>query len=202
MEDFARTFFQAFIPLFVAIDPVGLVPIFLAVTAHMTAARRRRVSFEAVATATVLTIGFMFAGDALFRFLGISGHDFMVGGGVILLVLAVMDLVTRGKPAVEEDDMVGIVPLAMPMIAGPATLTTVLVLRSQDRVGAAMTTLGLAANFLLLLAALLLSSQIARLVGPAAMRALSKLVMVILAAIAVYFIRTGVAGIVRGMGAG
>jgi multiple antibiotic resistance protein len=156
----------------------------------MTAARRRRVSFEAVATATVLTIGFMFAGDALFRFLGIQHYDFMIGGGIILLVLAVMDLVIHGKPAVVESDMVGIVPLAIPMIAGPATLTTVLVLRGQY--GPAPTTLGLAANFLVLLGLLLVSDRIARLIGPAAMRGLSKLVMVILAAIAVYFIRTGV----------
>jgi multiple antibiotic resistance protein len=188
--EFAHSFLRAFIPLFVAIDPVGLVPLFLAVTAPMTAARRRRVSFEAVATATVLAIGFMFLGEALFQFLGIRDYDFMIGGGVVLLVLAVMDLVTHGKPAVVEADMVGIVPLAMPMIAGPATLTTVLVLRGQH--GAAMTALGLAANFLLLLGLLLLSGQIARVVGPAALRGLSKLVMLILAAIAVFFIRTGV----------
>jgi multiple antibiotic resistance protein len=190
-----RDFLQTFIPLFVAIDPVGLVPIFLGVTSHMTAARRRRVSFEAVAIATVITIAFMFIGEALFGFLGIQTYDFMIGGGIILLVLAVMDLVIQGKPAVVEEDLVGIVPLAVPMVAGPATLTTVLVLRGQF--GAAPTTLGLAANFLILLCALLLSGKIARIVGPAALRGLSKLVMVILAAIAVYFIRTGIVGIVQ-----
>jgi multiple antibiotic resistance protein len=166
------------------------VPLFLGVTAPMTVARRRRVSFEAVGAATVLSIGFMFVGEALFAFLGIRDYDFMIGGGVILLVLAVMDIVIVGKPAVAEADMIGIVPLAMPMAAGPATLTTILVLRA--RYGAPMTALALAANFLILLAALLLSSRIARLAGPAAMRALSKLVMILLAAIAVFFIRTGI----------
>jgi multiple antibiotic resistance protein len=193
--EFGRNFLQAFIPLFIAIDPVGLLPIFLAVTARMTAARRRRVSFDAVAAATLLTIGFMFLGELLFDFLGITDSDFRIGGGVLLLVLAVQDLVTRGKPGVEEDEMVGIVPLAMPMIAGPATLTTVLVLRGRQ--GAAMTTLGLSANFLLLLLILLLSGRIAKLLGPAALRALSKLVMIVLAAIAVFFIRSGITGILH-----
>ncbi|HEX8915535.1 MAG TPA: MarC family protein [Humisphaera sp.] len=188
--DWAHDFFQAFIPLFVAIDPVGLVPLFIGVTGRMTDARRRRVSFEAVATATVLVIGFMFAGEAAFRFIGIADYDFRIGGGILLLVLAVYDLCIPGKPSVAEEDMVGIVPLAMPMIAGPATLTTVLVL--QSRFGPAMVTLALAANFGLLLALLLASGRIARVVGPAALRGLSKVVMVLLAAIAVFFIRTGI----------
>lgn len=188
--DLLRSFFQSFIPLFVAIDPVGLVPLFLGVTAPLTATRRRHVSFQAVFAATVISIGFMFLGEALFEFLQIRDYDFMIGGGVILLVLAVMDLVIPGKPAVTESDMVGIVPLAMPMAAGPATLTTILVLRG--RYGAAMTALALAANFGILLVALLLSDRIARIAGPAAMRAMSKLVMILLAAIAVFFIRTGI----------
>ncbi|MDB5296294.1 MAG: multiple antibiotic resistance (MarC)-related protein [Phycisphaerales bacterium] len=188
--DLAAQFFQAFIPLFVAIDPVGLVPIFLAVTAGVGAERRRRVSCEAVGVAAAISLGFMFVGQALFAFLGVRDYDFMIGGGVLLLVLAVLDLVMHGKPAVEEADLVGIVPLAMPMIAGPATLTTVLVLRG--RYGASWTALGLSANLLLLLGVLLMSGRIARLAGPAAMRALSKLVMILLAAIAVSFIRTGV----------
>jgi multiple antibiotic resistance protein len=90
--------------------------------------------------------------------------------------------------------MVGIVPLAMPLIAGPATLTTVLVLASPPPQGhgRALTSLSLAVNFAILLLSLLSASRIARLVGVNALRALSKLVMVLLAAIAVNFIRTGI----------
>lgn len=194
--DFARDFFQVFIPLFVAIDPIGLVPIFLAVTAPMTEARRRKVSLHAVLTATLIILAFMFLGDLLFRFLGIRDQDFRIAGGIILLVLAVMDLLIHGKPAVEEDELVGIVPLAMPMIAGPATLTTVLVLRGRH--GVPLTALGLAANLLILLGMLLLGTRFARLLGPAALRALSKLVMVFLAAIAVNFIRTGITEVLDG----
>jgi multiple antibiotic resistance protein len=187
-----RTFLEAFIPLFVAIDPVGLIPVFLSVTERMDDARRRYVAAEAVAAGFVIALGFMFVGEALFRFVGITTADFRIAGGVILLVLAVVDLLTVGKPAVHADEMVGIVPLAMPLIAGPATLTTVLVLGQRATVGYPITALALAVNFAILLLALRASEWICRIVGNNTLRALSKLVVVLLAAIAVNFIRVGV----------
>jgi len=190
-----RTFLATFIPLLVAIDPFGMVPIFLAVTDGIPDARRRQVSFEAVAAALVICLLFMFLGESLFRFLGIRDYDFRIAGGALLLVLAIYDLLVPGKPAVHERETVGIVPLAMPLIAGPATLTTTLVLTSRH--GYAPTAMGLSINFLLLLAALLASGWIARLVGVNALRALSKLVMVFLAAIAVNLIRVGVTEAIR-----
>jgi multiple antibiotic resistance protein len=185
-----HSFLSTFIPLFVAIDAFGMVPVFIAVTDGMPDDRRRAVSFEAVAAATVICLLFMFLGESLFGFLGIRDYDFRIAGGVLLLVLAVYDLLVRGKPAVDEHDTVGIVPLATPLIAGPATLTTTLVL--AGRYGYSATALSLAANFLLLLVALLASGWIARLVGLNTLRALSKLVMVFLAAIAVNLIRVGI----------
>jgi multiple antibiotic resistance protein len=189
-------FLLVFIPLFVAIDPLGLVPIFLAVTDGMDARRRRRTSFEAVASASVICIGFMFLGDAIFRFLGISVNDFRIAGGVILLVLAVLDIVLAGKPAMSPDEMVGVVPLGMPMIAGPASLTSVLVLSAQF--GKSWTALSLAINLLLLLGVLLASDRIARMLGRYTLGAMSKLVMVLLAAIAVNYIRVGITEVLRG----
>ena len=194
--DLLRSFLSTFIPLFVAIDPFGMIPIFLAVTDGIPAERRRAVSFEAVGAATVICLLFMFLGEGLFGFLGIRDYDFRIAGGVLLLVLAIYDLLVPGKPAVNERETVGIVPLAMPLIAGPATLTTTLVLASRHGYGP--TALGLAANFLLLLAALLASNWISRLVGLNALRALSKLVMVFLAAIAVNLIRVGIAEAIAG----
>jgi multiple antibiotic resistance protein len=193
--DLLRTFLSTFIPLFVAIDPFGMVPIFLAVTDGIPDERRRSVSFEAVAAAFVICLLFMFLGESLFGFLGIRDYDFRIAGGLLLLVLAIYDLLVPGKPAVHERETVGIVPLAMPLIAGPATLTTTMVLTS--RYGYSATAMGLAINFLLLLGALLASGWIARLVGLNALRALSKLVMVFLAAIAVNLIRVGVTEAIR-----
>src|SRR3990170_4103773 len=163
-------FLHVFIPLFVSIDAFGLV----------------------------ICLAFMFLGDATFRFLGITADDFRIAGGILLLVLAVMDLLMVGKPSVHENEMVGVVPLAMPMIAGPATLTTVLVLVKAEGLGYAMTALSLSLNFSILLLALLASVKIAKVVGVNTLRAFSKLVMVLLAAIAVNFIRVGVTNVVRG----
>jgi multiple antibiotic resistance protein len=188
-----RTFLEIFIPLLVALDPIGLVPVFLSCTPRHDAAARRRLTFEAVGAAFVICLAFMFLGRALFAFLGIDVDDFRVAGGILLLVLAVHDLIARGKAAVYEDRITGIVPLATPLMAGPATLTTLLVLATEH--GYLATGLSLLANFSLLLLALLAASRIARLVGESAMEALSKLVMILLAAIAVNFIRTGIVNI-------
>lgn len=188
---FLRTFLETFLPLFVAIDPFGMVPVFLGVTDGMSEARRRRVTFEAVTAASIICLSFMFLGESLFRFLGIRDFDFRIAGGVLLLVLAVYDLLTPGRAAVHEPETVGIVPLAMPLIAGPATLTTTLVLVGRHGYGA--TALGLSVNFLLLLAALCGAGRVARVVGVNTLRAASKLVMVLLAAIAVNLIRVGIA---------
>ena len=188
-------FLLVFIPLLVAIDPLGLVPLFLSVTEGMTPARRRRTSFEAVGASLVICLGFMFLGGAIFRFLGIATYDFRIAGGALLLVLAVHDMLRRGKPAVDESEMVGIVPLAMPLIAGPATLTTLLVL--ADQYGYGKTALSLSLNMTILLVALVYSNLIARVIGRYALSALSKLVMVLLAAIAVNFIRVGIEEAIR-----
>jgi multiple antibiotic resistance protein len=187
-----RTFFAFFIPLFVAIDPVGLLPVFLGVTRGLSREQRRRAIFEAVAAAVVISIGFMFVGEALFRFLSVTDADFRIAGGVLLLVMSVYDILTPGKPAVDENATVGIVPLAMPLIVGPATMATVLILAKRPA-GYSMTTLSLAINFLILLAVLLGSETVARVVGLNTLRAFSKLVMVLLSAIGVNYILTGLA---------
>ena len=192
-----QTFLEAFIPLFVTIDAFGLVPVFLGVTATMTEARRRHAGTVAVAAATMISLAFMLLGNAIFAFLGISTDDFRIAGGLLLLVLGVHDLLIRGKPAVHEQEMVGLFPLAMPLIAGPATLTTVLVLSARADVGRSLTALSLAINFLLLLFVLRLATRIAQWVGVSTLQAFSKLVMVLLAAIAVNLIRVGVTNLIR-----
>jgi multiple antibiotic resistance protein len=190
-------FLQVFLPLFVAIDAFGLVPLFLGVTSGMSVERRRRVTFEAVLVASIISISFMFIGQRLFSFLGITQDDFRIAGGILLLVLAVLDLLgPAGKPAVHEPEIVGIVPLGMPLIAGPATLTTALVL--ANNYGYSFTLFSLMVNFVILLVVMLFATRIERFIGTNALRAFSKLVMVLLAAIAVNFIRMGVTNVLAG----
>lgn len=197
-----QPFFEILIPLLVAIDPLGLIPLLIGFTASMEERRRRRIILEAVSVGFLITLGFMFLGHATFRFLGISEHDFRIAGGLLLLVLAVLDLVQTGKSGggAGAEQLDGIVPLAMPLIAGPATLTTVLVFATNPRYGYGLTMLAVVVAFGVLHGAMLASGWIARRLGRGALRALSKLVMVLLAAIAVNFIRTGVAGVMGGAG--
>src|SRR5690606_1095176 len=146
-------FLTVFIPQFVAIDPIRPVPVFLALTQAQDAVQRRRISVQAVAAATVIALGFLFLGRELFDFLQITADDFRIAGGAILLVLAVYDLISYGKPTAHETHMVGLVPLAMPLVAGPALLTTTLVLTSHTGPynAYAMTTVAVIVNMGLLL---------------------------------------------------
>lgn len=194
--DWTRTFFEVFIPLLVAIDPFGLIPVYLGVTADRTPEQRRRICYQACSIALAIAVGFMFLGTALFRFLGIDANDFMIGGGVILLVFAIRDLLLPSRLSVQDKESISTVPLAMPLIAGPATLTTTLVLTTNPMYGYGWTGLSLAVNFALLLLALLASDRIAAMVGKNSLRAFSKLVMVLLAAISVNFIRRGIVEVI------
>ncbi len=192
-------FLEVLIPLIVAIDPLGIIPVYVGMTAHLTPRRRLQVSLEAIGTGLIVCVGFMFLGQTLFHFLRVSDTDFRIAGGVILLVLAVLDLLIVGKAAVHEQEIDGIVPLGLPLIAGPAAMTTVLVLSGDPDLGYRWTLVGIFVTFLMLAVGLLLSQQIVRLVGMNTLKAFSKLVMVLLAAIAVNFIRTGIADAIREM---
>ena len=187
------------IPLIVAVDPLGVIPVFVGMTAGLSHRRRLQVTLEAVGTGLIVCVGFMYLGHTVFRFLNIADTDFRIAGGIILLVLAILDLLIVGKPAVHEEEMDGIVPLGMPLIAGPAAMTTILVLAGNPQLGYAWTLVGIAITFVILTIGLLLSERIVRFVGPNALKAFSKLVMVLLAAIAVNFIRTGITDLIREM---
>ncbi len=188
-------FLQTLIPLFVSIDPIGLLPVFLSLTVEFHGTRRRALTFEAVFFALAICLGFMFLGNLIFGFLSITVPDLQIAGGAILMVFAMIDLLTRGKPSVSEETSSGLFPLVMPLIAGPATLTTTLLLANRD--GYLFTSISLGLNFGILLAVLLSATHITRLIGLNALRAFSKVVMVLLSAIAVNLIRTGIAEVCR-----
>jgi multiple antibiotic resistance protein len=177
------------IPLFVAIDPIGLVPLFLGMTEGIDPVRRRRISYQALVTAAVVLVGFMFLGKLTFHVLGITVGDFKIAGGLILLVLASRDLVrTNGGPQILPDDF-GIVPLGLPLIAGPATLTTLLIL--IDSVGAGFALVALLLNLAVVALAFYFADALARIISLAGLRGISKIIALLLAAIAVSMIRRG-----------
>jgi multiple antibiotic resistance protein len=189
MLDWLQKFLQAFIPLFVAIDPVGLAAIFLGLAPTMEAKERERIARQAVWTGGAVALGFLFLGQSIFSALGISVGDFQIAGGLILFILAARDLIhSVAEPEKLPPDF-GVVPLGMPLIAGPASITTLLLLAQS--LGVAVTLAALAANLLLVVLALHYSEWLGRKVGPTGMRAISKIISMLLAAIAVSMIRQG-----------
>src|ERR1041385_7600609 len=130
-------FFLAFIPVFVAIDPIGLVAIFMGLGTSASREHRKRQAFLAIFTALCVAVGFIFLGKIIFAALGITVADFQVAGGLILLGLAGRELLNISPADREATSDFGVVPLGMPLIAGPALLTALLVL--VDTVGLVFT---------------------------------------------------------------
>jgi multiple antibiotic resistance protein len=190
MRDFAEKFLLAFIPLFVAIDPIGLAAVFLGLGQGVPAATRRRIAHQAAWTGGLVALLFLFLGQTIFTALSISVHDFQIAGGLILFILAARDLVQSAveEPAKLTDDF-GVVPLGMPLIAGPALITTLLLLAQTLSVVVILT--ALAVNLVLVVLAFAYSEKLGRLIGPTGLRAISKIIALLLAAIAVNMIRRG-----------
>lgn len=185
----------AFIPLFVAIDILGVLPIFLGLTEGLEKKARQTIIRQILLTASGISIGFILVGEGIFWALGITASDFKVGGGTVLLVLAVYDILHPGKPLQQPTPTIGVVPIGTPLIAGPAVLTTLMIL--GDLHGYRVTLVALVLNLLVVWLVLWQASSIARFLGDAGSKAFSKVASLLLAAIAVMMIRTGLSELLK-----
>ncbi len=182
-------FLQAFIPLFVAIDPIGLAALFLGLGQGVAPAQRQKIARQATLTGGLIALLFLFLGQNIFKALGISVGDFRLAGGLILFILAARDLIHSAAEPEKLPADFGVVPLGMPLIAGPALITTLLILAETRGVG--VTLVALVVNLGLVVLAFAWSEKIGRRVGATGMRAISKIISMLLAAIAVNMIRQG-----------
>lgn len=189
-----KDFWLCFVPLFVAVDAVGVLPMFVTLTEGTDPIRRRGIVFQSVTTASVVAVAFLWLGPVLLRFLGISVPDFMIAGGILLLAIALSDLLTGVKRQRQPDpDSLGAVPIGIPLITGPAVLTTCILLR--DMHGRWATTAAVVVNIALAGAVFLAAEPITRTLGKTGTKTVSKLASLLLAAIAVMLVRKGVSGI-------
>lgn len=185
----------AFIPVFVAVDPIGLLPIFVSLTQGLTQAQKKKIITQSFGTALCLAFGFIFLGKAIFQYLGITVSDFMIAGGAILFCIAILDLLKPEKqrrlPPQESDAQeLGAVPIGTPLIVGPAVLTTSLIVMDQH--GVAATLMAVFVNILLTCLIFYTADLVIKFLGQAGSRALSKVMALLLAAIAVMMIRRGI----------
>lgn len=184
---------HTFIPLFVAMDIVAVLPIFLSLTRGMSGQDQGKAARDSVATALLVGILFIVMGEVIFGILGITNDDFKIAGGLVLLVFAVMDLVRRDEGPPTASGKLGIVPLGVPLIVGPAVLTTLIVL--VDHYGIAVTGLSFLLNLLIVWLVLRKAKSVVSVLGEGGIIAVSKIMSLLLASIAVMMIRIGVQNI-------
>ena len=192
-----NNFWLCFVPLFVAMDALGLLPLFVRLTQGLDRARIRRVIFESVITAMVVALLFLFIGRIILSLLGITVADFMIAGGALLFVISLSDLIGSEKRRLQIDqDSVGAVPLGVPLIVGPGVLTATILLSSQYGTGPTVT--AIVFNIAIVGIVFLLADGIIHVLGRAGTRTISKLASLILAAIGVMMVRKGIMLLIAG----
>lgn len=207
-SDVIQNYLLAFIPIFVAIDVIGILPVYINLTDGVYPQPKRRILRQSVATAFLVSLLFLALGKAVFAFLGISISDFKIAGGIILFAIAINDLLfsTQERKSHEVSDetkalqvqqhlTIGIVPIGIPLIVGPALLTTIMI--SLDQYGLWPTISSVVINLLIVYTALHFSPYILRVIGPSGAKGIAKVVTLLLAAIGVMMVRTGISEAVK-----
>ncbi|WP_299736348.1 MarC family protein [uncultured Roseobacter sp.] len=199
----------SFVTMFVVIDPIGLAPLFVALTQGMTDAARRRIALRATATGILILLAFAAFGEALLSFIGISMAAFRVAGGILLFITA-LDMLferrtkRREDQSEEEVNDPSVFPLAIPLIAGPGAIASVILLMGQ-RPGLEGTVIVLGATagvMIIVMGFFLASGLIERALGKTGITVVTRLLGMLLAALSVQFVLDGLSAFGFGPGAG
>ncbi|MGJ8611155.1 MAG: MarC family protein [Octadecabacter sp.] len=193
----------AFVALFVVIDPIGLAPLFVALTLGLSPQRRRVIAVRACLISMGLLLVFSLFGEDLLDFMGISMPAFRISGGILLFITA-LDMLferrqKRREDQAEDDDHVddpSVFPLAIPLIAGPGSIATIILLVGQsDGAAGYFAVMGvLLAIFALTFVMFLGASTIERLLGKTGINVVTRLLGMLLAALSVQFVLDGLRG--------
>jgi len=200
----------AFVTLLVVVDPPGVVPIFVGLTKAETPSSRRKILIRAVVIAFGVALFFLIAGRAVLSYLGVTVQAFSISGGILLFITAMPMLFgQRGglqAPEPEERGSVGhdisVFPLAIPLLSGPGAIATILLLTSQtggDTRKLAAAIVAIAAVFIVAFISLYLGSRLIGLVGEGGVHIATRVMGIILAALAVQYVLNGVTGYYRSL---
>jgi len=186
-----KEFWLCFVPLFVAVDAIGVLPMFMTLTREIENDKIPRIIYQSVFTAVIVAFVFLVAGRALLDMLGITVADFMIAGGILLFVISISDMITTEKIMRQIDpESLGAVPIGVPLITGPAVLTTSIIL--LDAHGFLITSAAIIINVIIAGVIFLFSKYIHRLLGKAGAKTFSKIASLLLASIAVMIVRKGI----------
>ena len=208
MFDFTE-YTKIFISLFAIIDPVGIIPIIIAFTAGMSAQKRERVGRVASLSVFGILLAALLLGEAILSFFGISIHSFRTAGGILLLLMAINMLIGHKQVPAPEDNAdtestqsIAIVPLSTPLLAGPGAISTVIVdahkASSAGHYG--VMALVLVALSLTVWLTFLVAPWVSRRLGSIGSTIVTRLMGLLLAAIAVEFIAGGLRGLFPTLG--
>ncbi|MEY1555263.1 MarC family protein [Yoonia sp. R2331] len=197
------TLITVFSTLFIIIDPPGLAPIFVALTQGMSPAERRTIALRSCIISAVLMLMFLFVGEAVLNFIGISMPAFRIAGGVLLFLTALEMLFQRRQArrednaeegAAEHNDDPSVFPLALPLIVGPGAITTIILFAGQTQTALDMATLAavMLSVLVIVFLAFLSSSAIERALGKTGLNILTRVLGMLLAALAIQFILDGI----------
>ena len=198
MHTLLQSFILTFVPLFIVIDALGNLPFVISLSEDMSRGERRKMIHVATVTATIVGLVFLFLGQLILQVLDISVGSFAIAGGLILLILSIKYMTTGRMMEAIKEEMVAVVPIGTPLTAGPATITTLLLLAIQFPLY--MVLISFALNMLITWAILLSSNQIVRFMGKGGLKAVSRVFSLLLAAIGVNMIINGLelAGLLLG----
>ena len=190
-----------FLALFAVIDPIGLAPLFISIAGHHSLEEQNRIAGRSVLVAASIILGFILVGNLLLRYLNISIEAFQVAGGVLLFKLA-LDMVfnepvqpteSEEKEAEKQED-VSVFPLAIPLIAGPGTLASIIILENEASAysfGIVMILAGALVVLLMAYVLMCLSGRLAHFLGQTGINVVTRLLGVLLSAMAVQYIANG-----------
>lgn len=183
-------FVLAFVPLFFAVDPIGLLPIFASLTSGLDPEEKKKIMVQSLLTALFLSVGFIFFGKWIFWLLGITIADFMIAGGLILFCLSMIDLMNLERTEKVSRKDLGAVPIGTPLVVGPAVLTLSLMLIAVH--GIAVTLMAVLANLIIVGVVFMASDRLMKVLGESGAKALSKVMALLLASIGVMMVRKGI----------
>ena len=196
----SEIFIQTFFLYFIVIDPLGNTPLFLSITQHMEAKQKIKVALSATIIATIILLFFALLGSSLLTYLNISYPAFTIGGGIILLIIAIEMLFDKRQQRKGEDldlnsDNVSIFPLATPIIAGPAAITSVIVSVSDIGINFTNQTVGMFSLIIVLFLTFMIffiASKFSKLINKKIIGVISRVVAIILVGLSVQYILDGI----------
>ena len=187
-----ESFVLCFVPLFVAVDAIGVLPLFMNLTEGIEQSKIKKIIIQSMITALIVALAFIAVGTATLKLLGISVADFMIAGGMLRFLISVRDVLSTEKKhyAIDMESM-GAVPIGVPLITGPAVLTTSMLLINEHSLF--ITSLAIITNILIAGAVFFMAPFINRIIGKTGSKTISKITSLLLAAIGVMIVRRGIA---------